>query len=87
MSATKNLQHAGLGRLRGDEEPDRRGEVQPGGRHQLRLLQEDAGVAEDGLGEGAVVEVPAQLFGTAAEVLLTLHPSPNVPSHPRIFGP
>ena len=63
-----DVQHAGLGRLGGGVEPGGGGQVQPGVRHEVRVVQQQPAVLEHGLAELAVVEVVAQLFGAAAEI-------------------
>ncbi len=70
--AVNHVQHGRLGRLWRQEEPDGRGEVEPGVRHQPRVVEQHGGIAiEHRLGEGAVVEVVGELLGTAAEVALS----------------
>ena len=62
------VEHAGLGGLRGGVEPGGGGEVQPGVRHEVRVVEQQAAVLEHGLAELAVVEVVAELLGSSAEI-------------------
>ena len=70
--AVDHVQHGGLGRLRIDEEEHGAGQVEPGVRHFLRVVQQGAHSTEHGLGEGAVVVVVRQLLGATTEVTLEL---------------
>ena len=58
-----------LGRLRRGEEPDGAGEVEPGVRHEVRVVEQQPTLAEHGLAELPVVEVVTQLLGAAPIVL------------------
>ena len=69
--AVNDVEHAGFRRLRVGIEPRGRGEVKPGGGHQVRVLQQFIDVAEHCVGERTVVEVVRELFCPAAIVLLT----------------
>ncbi len=70
--AINHVQHGRFRGLRGEEEPDGRSEVEPGVRHQPRVVEQHGGIAiEHRLGEGTVVEVVRKLLGAAAEVPLT----------------
>ncbi len=70
--AINHVQHGRFRGLRGEEEPDGRSEVEPGVRHQPRVVEQHGGIAiEHRLGEGAVVEVVRKLLGAAAEIPLT----------------
>ena len=53
-----DLEHAGLGRLRRDEEPEGGGQVEPSRGHEVRPVQQHRGVPEQGQGEGAVIIIP-----------------------------
>ncbi len=69
--AVNHVQHGGLGSLRGQEEPDGGGEVEPGVRHQPWVVEQHGRIAvKHRLGEGAVVEVVRELLGAAAEITL-----------------
>ena len=67
-----DVQHAGLGRLGGGVEPGGGGQVQPGVRHEVRVVQEQPSVLKHGLAELAVVEVVTQLLRSSAVILLEL---------------
>ena len=67
-----DVKHAGLGGLRGGVEPGGGGEVQPGVRHEVRVVEEKTTFAEHGLAELAVVKVVAELFGPPAVIFLPL---------------
>ena len=62
------MQHAGLGRLGGGVEPGGGGQVEPGVRHEVRVVQQEPPVTKHGLAELAVVEVVAELLGSATEL-------------------
>ena len=53
-----DLEHAGLGRLRRHEEPEGRGQVQPGRGHKVGPVKQDRGVTEQSQREGTVVVIP-----------------------------
>ena len=72
-----DLEHAGLGRLRRDEEPERGGEVEPGGGHEAGLLQQHRGVPVQRQREQAVVVVPGELLGAPAVIFLTFSTDNN----------
>ena len=67
--AVNDVEHAGLGRLRVGVEPGGGGEVEPGVRHEVRVVEQQPALAEHGLAELPVVEVVAQLLGAAPVVL------------------
>ena len=79
-----DVQHAGLGRLGGGVEPGGGGEVQPGVRHEVRVVQEKTTLTKHGLAELAVVEVVAELFGSPPVILLPL--SAPVPATAPLVG-
>ena len=58
-----------FGRLGRDIEPGGGGEVEPGVRHEVRVVEQQPALAEHGLAELPVVEVVAQLLGAAPVVL------------------
>ena len=63
------MEHAGLGRLGRGVEPGGGGQVEPGVRHEVRVVEEKTTVPEHGLAELAVVEVVAELLGPSPVVL------------------
>ena len=67
--AVNHVQHAGFGRLGRGQEPGGGGEVEPGVRHEVRVVEQQPALAEHGLAELPVVEVVAQLLGAAPVVL------------------
>ena len=71
-----DVEHAGLGRLGRGVEPGGGGQVEPGVRYEVRVVQEKTAVLEHGLAELAVVEVVAELLGSAAEIFPPL-PGPE----------
>ena len=50
-----DLEHAGLGRLRRDDEPEGGGQVEPGRGQEVRPVQQHRGVPKQGPGEGTVI--------------------------------
>ena len=67
-----DVEHAGLGRLGRGVEPGGGGEVEPGVRYEVRVVQKKTTFTKHGLAELAVVEVVAELFGPAAVIFLPL---------------
>ena len=65
-----DVQHARLGGLGVGVEPGGRGQVEPGGGHEVGVLQEPGHCAEHGVREGPVVKVVGQLLSSASIVLL-----------------
>ena len=65
-----DVEHAGLGGLGSGVEPGGGGQVEPGVRYEVRVVQQQAAVLKHGLAELAVVEVVAQLLGSAAVIFL-----------------
>ena len=69
--AVKNLEHAGLWRLRGHKEPHGGCKVEPGSCHKLRLLQQHHCISKHGVGKGSIVVVPSELLCSSPVVHLT----------------
>ena len=63
------MEHAGLGRLGRGVEPGGGGQVEPGVRNEVRVVQQEPPVPEHGLAELSVVEVVAELLGPSPVVL------------------
>ena len=64
-----DVQHAWLGRLGRDIEPGGGGQVEPGVRHEVRMIQEQSPVIKHRLTELTIVEVVTQLLGSSTIVL------------------
>ena len=63
-----NVQHAGFRRLGRGVEPGGGGQVEPGVRHKVRVVQKQPSVLKHGLAELAVVEVVAELLGSSSKI-------------------
>ena len=70
--AVNDVQHAGLGRLGGGVEPGGGGEVEPGVRHKVGVVKQEATLPKHRLAELPVVEIVTQLLRSSSVIFLEL---------------